>query len=139
MHFLTIIQSMKFRLLSFYFFSRFQTISPYGFKEPSWIWDYFQKQMCFVSCFLEIDVFFFLLLLHQLWIWMLWWVQVYLVCRKWIVYRVAHFYTNSLIIFYYLKLVIILKKKKKIVDGPIILNKSLNVQEWRLWESSMYM
>ena len=37
---------------------------PRRLKEPSWIWGYFQKQMYFVSCFLEIDVFCFLTLPH---------------------------------------------------------------------------
>ena len=74
--FWTIFQSIKFRLLSFYFLvdsrpfllvnSRtfVDSMNPRGFNELSWIWDYFQKQTCFVSCFLEIDVFYFLTFRH---------------------------------------------------------------------------
>ena len=53
----------KIQTFVFLFSGGFQIFSLYGFKdsckfeEPSWIQDYFQKQTCFVSCFLEVDVF----------------------------------------------------------------------------------
>ena len=54
----------------FLFSGGFQTLFPRGFKDPceskklSWIRGYFQKQTCFVSRFLEVDVFCFFMLLR---------------------------------------------------------------------------
>ena len=53
----------KIHTFVFLFPGGFQTLSPCrfkdpcGFKEHSWIQGYFQKQTCFVSCFLEVDMF----------------------------------------------------------------------------------
>ena len=60
----------KIQTFVFLFSSGFQILSPSGFKEPcgfkkpSWSLGYFQKQTCFVSYFLEVDMFCFLTLLH---------------------------------------------------------------------------
>ena len=54
----------KIQTFVFLFSGGFQTLSPCGFKVPSWIRGYFQKQTCFAFCFLEIDVFCFLTLPH---------------------------------------------------------------------------
>ena len=60
----------KIQTFVFLFSGGFQTLSLYGFKDPlrfeelSWIQDYFQKQTCFVSCFLEVDVFCFFTFPH---------------------------------------------------------------------------
>ena len=54
----------KIQIFVFLFSSEFQILCPCGFKEPSWIRGYFQKQTCFVYYFLEVDMFCFLTLLH---------------------------------------------------------------------------
>ena len=57
----------KIQTFVFLFSSGFRIISPCGFKEPLYIQGYFQEQTCFVSCFLEVNVFcFFKLQRHQL-------------------------------------------------------------------------